>query len=161
MIMILQKLQKRKKITLSGIFRHISVWSIAQKPLILIEWIKINSYNLFTNFFSVSQGLINVLRISSLAASATCNTVNQLEKAVFLIDYTQGLSQDFKTAHPTKRWFQNNPSQPVLGISIHIFRETRKWPSAPRKKGMQYNGSALYRRYGLKNHKNTHASETI
>ncbi len=35
----------------------------------------------------------------------------------------QGLSQDFKTARPTQRRFQDNPSNTILGISIHTARE--------------------------------------
>ncbi len=34
-------LQKWQKITPTGIFSHISVWGLAQKHLILIEWITI------------------------------------------------------------------------------------------------------------------------
>ena len=37
--MNMQKSQNQKKITPTGIFSHISIWGLAQKRLISIEWI--------------------------------------------------------------------------------------------------------------------------
>ncbi len=53
--------------------------------------------------------------------------------------YTCGqvLGQDFKTASPTQRRFQNDPSNPVLENSIHAAREFGSDPVLHEKK--EYN----------------------
>ncbi len=59
--------------------------------------------------------------------------------------HNQGLSQDFKTARPTQRWFQNDPSNlfwELVFTPIANLEVTR----CSAKKGIQYNGSALHRR---------------
>ena len=68
---------------------------------------------------------------------------------LFEITSTQGLSQDFKTARPTRRRFQNDLSNPIWKLVFTLLEKVLANLEVTRcsaKKGIQYNGSALDRR---------------
>ncbi len=76
-------------------------------------------------------------------------TINHHFSIIYMANYSdklvnipqQGLSQISKLpSNPAM--IPKQPVQPVLGISIHTAREPGR--GAPRKKGIQYNGNALY-----------------
>ncbi len=49
----------------------------------------------------------------------TILVLREQHSCILFVPGSQGLSQDFKTAHPTQRRFQNNPSNPFWESISH------------------------------------------